>query len=245
MHLDPFRFDRITSYNVCYTKLLRAPVLLGDDDMPLVNSFLYTDPRGDEQCRYLIGKIGLEKLSRISGLNPHHMYSIAKIMWIKENMADVFSRVKHICLFADYIGYMLSGNAQIDYSLASRTMAFDINKLEWSKEILQHADIPENILSKVVPTGTSAGRIKKNIAMELGISEDVIVVTGCHDQVAAAIGCGVSKAGMAVDGTGTVECITPLFEGIPESGSIYEDNYSQFGTSIHTSILRNYSYNFV
>ena len=39
----------------------------------------------------------------------------------------------------DYVVYHLTGKRQIDYSLATRTMAFDIKKLDWSKEIFEVA----------------------------------------------------------------------------------------------------------
>ena len=47
-----------------------------------------------------------------------------------------------------------------------------------------------------------------------------------HDQAAAAVGSGVFKADRAVDVTGTVECITPVFEGIPEDRRIYDGGYA-------------------
>lgn len=40
-----------------------------------------------------------------------------------------------------------------------------------------------------------------------------------------AVGCGILEPGNAVDGTGTVECITPVFDCVPENKQIYEDRY--------------------
>jgi len=119
---------------------------------------------------------------------------------------------------------MLTGNAQIDRSLAARTMALDIRKCEWSDELLDFAGIDKEKLSKVVLSGTVAGKVKESLAAELGLS-DTAVVNGCHDQVAAALGSGIIKSGLAVDGTGTVECVTPMFDGVPENQDIYEKNY--------------------
>lgn len=55
-----------------------------------------------------------------------------------------------ICLFEDYIVYMLSGSRQIDYSMASRTMAFDINALQWNEEILEYAGIDKKLFSIII-----------------------------------------------------------------------------------------------
>lgn len=208
------------------TSFGEAAVLLDREDKPLMNSMLYTDPRGEEQCKGIVSDFGAETIAAITGLNPHHMYTVSKLIWIKENKPEIYESTEHILLFEDYIVYMLSGIAQIDYSLASRTMAFDIRTLDWSKEILSFAGIDVKKMPRVVPTGTKASVIRKELAAELGISEQVIIVSGCHDQIAAAIGTGVLHEGMAVDGTGTVECITPVFKGIPHSNVLFKGSYS-------------------
>jgi len=107
---------------------------------------------------------------------------------------------------------MLSGIAAIDYSLAARTMAFDITKKKWSHEILNLAGIDINKLSKPYSSGTVVGEIRKEISIELGISPKCKIITGGHDQILSALGAGVIKKGSSIDGTGTVECITPVFD---------------------------------
>lgn len=128
-------------------------------------------------------------------------------------------------LFEDFIVYMLTGTAQIDRSLAARTMGLDIRKGEWSRDLFETAGIDVQKMSKVVKSGTAAGTVKAELAEELGLC-GTIIVNGCHDQVASAAGAGAFCDGMAVDGTGTVECITPIFDKIPENKEIYEDNYA-------------------
>jgi xylulokinase len=208
------------------TSFGEAAILLDESGIPLASSMLYTDPRGTEQCNKLIKHFGNDYLNKSTGLNSSPMYSISKLMWLKENRKALFDKSKSICLFEDYIVYMLSGIRQIDYSLASRTMAFDINSLQWNEEILEYAGIDKNLLSNPVAIGSRAGKIRNEIALELGISENAIIVSGCHDQIAAAIGTGVYKIGMAVDGTGTVECITPVFDSNIEREKLYEGNYA-------------------
>lgn len=201
--------DRIHAIGV--TSFGETTIFVGEDDKPLMNSLLYVDPRGEEQCKKLTEHFGRDYIFEVTGINPHSMYSISKLMWVAENRQDVYKKTKHICQFGDYIVYMLSGVWQIDYSLACRTMAFDYRKLGWAEDILQYAGIDKNLMSTPAPTGSAAGPIRKEMARELGLSEDTLIVSGCHDQIAAAIGTGCLARGMAVDGTGTVECITPIF----------------------------------
>ncbi len=201
-------------------------VALDEGDNVLLPSMLYTDPRGEEETKELCQKLGEDKITYIAGVKPHPMYSLPKIMWIKKNKPEVYKKIKHILLMEDFIVYMLTGKAQIDYSLAARTLGLDIRKKCWSKEIFDAAGVDASLLSELVKTGSLAGCVKKEIANKLEISEDLKIINGCHDQVAAAVGAGVFEVGMAVDGTGTVECITPVFDKIPENKGLYDEGYS-------------------
>lgn len=199
---------------------------LDENDNILLPSMLYTDPRGEKECKTLCDILGEKKLTKISGVKPHQMYSLPKIMWIKNNRPDVFAKIKRIMLMEDYIVYKLTGYAFIDYSLAARTMAFDIRNKCWSDEILSAAGIDKNLLSTPVPAFNVAGEIRADIREMLKINKGIKIVNGAHDQVAAAVGSGVFEVGQAVDGTGTVECVTPVFDKIPENETLYDEGYS-------------------
>ncbi len=182
----------------------------------LHTAMLYTDPRGAEECTALVEKLGAESIARISGLAPHEMYSVCKIMWLKRHQPEVYQQAKHIFLIGDYVAWHLTGVAQIDYSLATRSMAFDIGKLDWSKEILNAAGIDISLLSKPVPTGSVAGCVTKAAAEKTGLNPACQIVTVSHDQVAAAVGAGAFDGETAVDGAGTVECLTPIYDSLPD-----------------------------
>lgn len=201
-------------------------VILDENDNVLLPSMLYTDQRGDDECKLLCEALGEERLTYISGVKPHQMYSLPKIMWIKNNRPDIYAKAKRILLMEDYIVYKLTGNACIDYSLAARTMAFDIRNKCWSDEIFNSAGIDKTLLSVPVPVFNIAGDIKADVSENLGIKNSVKIVNGAHDQVAAAVGAGVFEVGQAVDGTGTVECVTPVFDRIPENKNLYDEGYS-------------------
>ncbi len=201
-------------------------VAVDSDGKALLPAMLYTDPRGGIECRELCEKLGEERITEISGAKPHAMYSIAKMIWLKNNFPDIWSKTARIMLIVDFIIYRLCGIAQIDYSLAARTGAFDIQNKCWSREIFDAAGIDDALMSTPVPTGTFAGSIKNDIAEKLGIKDDIKLVTISHDQVSSAVGAGLLSPGKAVDGTGTVECITPMFENVPENKQLYADNYA-------------------
>ncbi len=200
-------------------------VALDENDTVLFPSMLYTDQRGGEEVNELIQKLGEERLTHISGVKPHQMYSLPKIMWLKNKEPETYKKIKRILLMEDFIVYMLTGVAQIDYSLAARTMALDIRKKEWSNEVFDAAGVDVSLMSTPVKTGSIAGKVKPQLAEKLGL-KDTVIVNGCHDQVASALGAGVFSVGMAADGTGTVECVVPMFDKVPENKTLYDEGYS-------------------
>ena len=201
-------------------------VATDEEGTPLYPAMLYTDPRGWEERDKLSEKIGRREMLHITGVDPHEMYSISKMMWLKGHMPQIYEKTRHLFLIGDYVVFHLTGQAQIDYSLATRTQAFDIQRLAWSDEIFEAAGIDKRLMSTPVPTGTSAGCIRASVAEKTGLSPDTIIVSISHDQVSAAIGAGVFSSDVAVDGAGTVECITPVYDGLPDLDAMSEGRFA-------------------
>ncbi len=200
--------------------------MLDETDAILAPSMLYTDPRGEEECALLCDKVGLDHLTLTIGVKPHSMYSLPKIMWLKKHRPELYQKCKRILLGEDFIVYTLTGKAQINYGLAARTAAFDIEQKCWMPEALQAAEVDPSLLSRPVPPGTVAGVLRPELRQKLGIDYDITVLNGCHDQVAAMIGAGVFSVEQAMDGTGTVECIPVILDKKPTNLDFYEGGYS-------------------
>ena len=201
-------------------------VMTDEAGTPLHTAMLYTDPRGAEECAELVEKMGRVRLIEETGLNPHEMYSVSKVMWVKKHLPEVYAKAKHIFLMEDYVMFHLTGCACIDYSLASRTMAFNINHLHFSYNICEAADIDIELFSKPVPTGSVVGTLTAEVASFTGLSKETKIVAAGHDQVAAAVGAGAFDGSVAVDGAGTVECLTPIFDEKPDLLAMSEKNYA-------------------
>jgi len=193
-------------------------VLTDDSGKPLHPALLYTDPHGEKQRKQLEERLGTGTIERIAGVKPHEMYSLPKIMWLAEEKPELFRQAKHIFLIEDFVVYALTGRAQIDYSLAARTMGFDIHDCCWSREIFAAAGIDVGLMSEPVPSGTKAGTLLPSAAQAAGLSPETVIVSAAHDQISAAVGAGAFTSDIAVDGAGTVECLTPVYDGVPDPG---------------------------
>ncbi len=176
---------------------------------PLYNTVIAMDIRAIPQSEWLGERLGKKRLFEITGMPLHPMYSINKILWFKENIPDVYNNTWKFLCWEDLFSLRLGLKPVIDYSLASRTMAFDIVKKRWSEEIMEVAGLEGKQFAEARPSGYVIGEIPREIAESLGLKPGVVVTTGGFDQPCAALGAGAVKEGMAVVGTGTVECATP------------------------------------
>jgi xylulokinase len=199
------------------------------DGRPLANSIVSFDPRTAPQRDWWEQTWGKQRLFQITGMPLHTMYSLLKMQWVKENQPDVYRTAWKFLCYGDLTIYRLGGPPAIDYSMAGRTMAFDLKACRWSPEILSHADIDPALLPEPHPSGTPVGHVSASVAEELGLpvvdGHGPLLVTGGHDQPCGALGAGITRPGIAMDATGTVECITPAFDHPVLTDGMLENNY--------------------
>lgn len=202
-----------------------AVVPIGRDGEELYNFIITFDGRTQQQCDWWREKLGPLKLFRITGMPLHPMYSINKIMWLKENMGKVFDNTWKFLCVEDYIIYRLTGEVATDWSLAARTMAFDVVRRDWSDEILDLAGVGRELLPSVHPSGTPVSVVRPDIAEQLGLPTKTIVATGGHDQPCGALGAGIVVSGRAMNATGTSDVVCPAFDEPQLTDEMLESNY--------------------
>lgn len=211
---------------LCATSFGESCVLLDRAGEPLCPIMLYTDPRGGEESRLLETRLSPGRIYSLTGHSAGPAYFLPKLMWYARHCPELFAATARVLPVNAYIVYRLCGQAAVDYSLAARTMMLDIRRYDWCGEVLDAAEISRSLLPEVVQAGAAVGKIRRDLAAALGLSPDTKVVIGCHDQVAAAIGAGALHAGCAVNGSGTVECITPVFDRVPESPALQAGGFA-------------------
>jgi xylulokinase len=168
---------------------------------------LNQDNRATYESRWLESTLKKKRLFEITGLVAHPMYPVPKILWLRKHRPNIFTDSVR---FLTVIGYVLSRlglPAYVDYSLASRYLAFDIRKRRWSSEILAAAEIKAECLPIPVPAGTIAGHLDASFGSQLGLLPGTVVVLGGHDQPCGALGVGAVDSGRVANSMGTYECL--------------------------------------
>lgn len=197
-------------------------VILDKNDNVIRPAILWNDTRTQEETDYLNNITGKKKLVELTGNIAFAGFTAPKILWLKNNEPHNFEKIDKIMLPKDYIVYKLTGNHCTDVSDASGMLLLDVNNRCWSKEMLEITGVSEKQLPKLYESYEVVGKIKDDIAYELGF-ENVRVIAGAGDNAASAIGTGTVNNGDCNISLGT-------------SGTIFvaSDNYNaDYENAIH------------
>ncbi len=193
--------------SLCLSSHGETFIAVDERDEAMAPAILNQDNRATEEALWLENTIGRKRLFEITGQVTHSMYPIPKILWLRKHRPEIFEAGPR---FLTVIGFVLSKlglPSYIDYSLASRYLAFDIRKRCWSQEILAATEISADSLPVPVAAGTVAGKLNSAGASQLGLNLGTYVIVGGHDQPCGALGVGVIGAGRVADSMGTYECL--------------------------------------
>jgi len=198
----------------------------------LGNAMISSDCRAENLVNDWEKQFGSDKLYRITGHSSSAMFTLFKLIWLKENQPDTWAKSKAFYCFEDLMHFRLGINPAIGWPLAGRTMLFDINEHCWNQEILDSIGLDKSKLAQPLPSGSVAGIIPDKIAKELGLSSGIKIVTGGHDQTICALGAGAFEAGAAMYATGTVECICPVLPKKVLSPKLHKNNLCCYDYSL-------------
>ena len=102
-------------------------------------------------------------------------------MWIRDCEPDVYRRTFKTLCAKDYINFRLTGRMATDYSDASGTNAFDLNRFEWSDRIIQLAGVDRRMFPEALPSTAVLGPLTREAAAATGLKEGTPVAVGGGD----------------------------------------------------------------
>ncbi len=176
---------------------MMGAVLLDGEGAPVRPAIIWADTRADAQQRELEQSLGAEHAYRVLGHRLNPTYSVEKVMWVRDNEPDIWSRVRRFCVAKDYIVLGLTGRLATDRSDASGTNAYDQHLGDWSDEVLTAARLDRSLFPEILDSTAIAGSLTDAAAEALGLHDalgrhrGVRVVMGGGDGPMAAVGSGI------------------------------------------------------
>ena len=195
--------DKSQVAGISFSGQMHGLVTLDAEDRVIRPAILWNDGRTQKECDYLNKTIGREVISSYTGNMALTGFTALKILWMRENEPELFAKIEKIMLPKDYIAYRLSGVHCTDVSDASGMLLLNVEKKQWSDEMIEICGIKKSQLAKLHESYEAVGTVKPQIAEMLGIPASCKVVAGGGDQAVGAVGTGTVGDGMCSVSLGT------------------------------------------
>ncbi len=210
---------------VCVSVQGDAIIPIDAEGRALHPAILGMDTRSHAEAAMFEQRFGRGQLYAATGMPCEPLNAITKIAWLVRNRPELRSRAWKYLHYGEFLLMKIAGVPALDFTMASRTMAFDPAAREWVAPVLECAGVTPSELGNLAPSGAPVGILRSAIADDWGISRTALVVTGGHDQCMAALGAGVIEPELACYSMGTAEVISTCFESPPTGPAMLEANY--------------------
>ncbi len=188
---------------ICFSSAMHSIIAIDAAINPLTPAILWGDTRSERQANNLNTSGAASKLYRETGVPIHPALPLCKIMWMKEELPEIFKQAYKFISLKEYLFAHWFGKYIIDHSIAGATGMQNIHTLQWSDIALQSAGISAAQLSQIVPVTHIETQLSSKYKNYFGLVEDIPFVVGSSDGCLANVGTGVVTAGEATLTIGT------------------------------------------
>lgn len=203
-------------------------VCVDKDQNVLRPAIIWCDSRAVPYGEKAFSDLGGEKcLSHL--LNSPGNFTAAKLAWVKENEPELFAKIDKIMLPGDYIAMRLTGEASTTVSGLSEGMFWDFKNNAPAKFLLDYFGFSESVIPEIRPTFSEQGRLKADVAAELGLAAGIPVTYRGGDQPNNALSLGVLNPGEIASTAGTSGVVYGVL------GEINYDPQSRVNTFAHVN----------
>jgi xylulokinase len=198
-------------------------VALDKKARPLRNAIIWADQRAVAQERWLGERLAFDEVYRITGHRLSASYSLAKILWLRDNQPDIYKATYKFVHAKDAMVAQLTGAFVTDHSDGSGMNLYNLEAGDWSEKILEAAQLELAQLPILRHSVEVVGEIQADVADEVGLAKGTPVVIGAGDGMCAAAGAGVVDEGDAYNYIGSSSWIA-----LATKQPIYDPHYKTF-----------------
>lgn len=185
------------------TGQMHGLVLLDAASTVLRPAILWNDQRTAVACDEIRRAVGPERLIEITGNDALPGFTAPKLVWVRDNEPDIWTRIAHVLLPKDYLRLRLTGDYAMDKADGAGTLLFDLAAREWSPEVLAALEIDPSWMPPTFEGPQVTGALTTEAAAATGLRVGTPVVAGGGDQSANAVGVGAVTPGVVALSLGT------------------------------------------
>jgi sugar (pentulose or hexulose) kinase len=187
--------------------------LIDGDGQCLTPMVCWADRRAVDEAEGVRRQLGDSSVYRLSRRPIDPELSGIKAVWWRTRLPLEQWSCARLVSIKDYIVFWMCGALATDESHASYSMLFDIERRQWSPELVRTLGISEEQLPEVLPATSVLGGLRHDAATSLGLRPGLPVAVGGPDGTVGMVGAGLTRAGTTVDLSGTADVV---FTGVEE-----------------------------
>ena len=155
--------------------------LLDENDKLIGNPYHYRDTRTEGMYDEAFKLVPKEEIFKETGIAFNWFNTIYQLLSAKLSGDTSLKNAKTLLMMPDLFNFFLTGVKKTEYTNASTTQMYNSEKYEWSYDLLKKLGIPTDILTDVIFPGEIVGKVKPELAEELGIEQVPVVAVASHD----------------------------------------------------------------
>ncbi|WP_312951495.1 xylulokinase [Superficieibacter sp.] len=196
---------------------MHGATLLDKQQRVLRPAILWNDGRCGEECALLEAQVPSSRA--ITGNLMMPGFTAPKVLWVQRHEPEIFQQIDKVLLPKDYLRLRMTGDFASDMSDAAGTLWMDVEKRDWSDEMLSACRLTRDQMPALFEGSEITGTLLADVAAGWNMPA-VPVVAGGGDNAAGAVGVGMADAGQAMLSLGTSGVYFAVSEGFlskPES----------------------------
>lgn len=154
--------------------------IIDKDGKLLENPYNYRDTRTDNVLQKAFEVVPEKELYDKTGIQIMNINTLFQL-FVDKNL----DKADKILMMPDLFNYLLTGEKYAESTICSTTQLFDQKACDWNWEMIDKFGFPKNIFPSVVKAGTVIGKMKKELADELGVEPKEVIAIGEHDTASA------------------------------------------------------------
>ncbi len=168
-------------------------VLVENDGGTIRNAIMYSDSRSTPQVQE-VGQAG-NSLTRKLGYRFKPSFGLPKLAWLRDNEPRALEQAHRFLSPTDFIIGWLTGSWNTTDQTNALKFGYDLLEDRWPAFIEDDLGIPTSKLPEVRETGSVVGRVRDEIADELGLPAGTPVTAGMTDGCASQVSSGAVGPG--------------------------------------------------
>lgn len=191
---------------MCVSGLFAGSGVPVDGDInPLHDAIIWMDRRAIRQKEEVDKIVDAKELFKITGNRNDAYFGFNKMLWIRDNKPEIWSKIRYFLPSNTYVVYKLTGEIAVDITSAANIGGiYDFGMNSWSSQLLEQLGIPNSMLpANLMEPGDVAGYVTAKAAAQTGLPVGIPVCAGCTDCLASNLAAGVieEKQQSAIMGT--------------------------------------------